>query len=230
MSMRLSPMRRRAVELALRLYPRWWRTRYGAEVLDLVDATGISWRHVAGLAFNGWSERLRGPASVDHSLVGATVRLGRATGLAFVASTFTLGVVYGALLAYIAVVRFLYRAGGPDLEWYGRLFSSIGKSLVLTGSAYYLLGLVFALPVVLLLLFTGLARRFPRIARTATVAAFLAFPIDVVGLPRISSVMTLEGRTMLAALVAGWCFALVLYPRSRTRTGEPVLDSPRRFQ
>ena len=62
MSMRLSPMRRRAVELACG-YARWWRARYGEELADLVETTGISWWHVAGLAFNGWSERLRGPAA-----------------------------------------------------------------------------------------------------------------------------------------------------------------------
>ena len=136
--------------------------------------------------------------------------------------------MYGSMLAYIAVGRLSFRSGGPDLEWYGRLLGSMGNSLVLTGSAYYLLGLAFALPVIFFLLLTGFQRRFPRVARVATVAAFLAFPIDVVGLPRIASVMTLEGRTILAALVAGWCFALVLFPRSRA--GEPVLISRGRPQ
>ena len=35
--MRTSPMHRRAVRVALMLYPRWWRARYGAELQDLLD-------------------------------------------------------------------------------------------------------------------------------------------------------------------------------------------------
>lgn len=53
----------------LRLFPAAWRARYGAELLDLVDETGMTPRVAADVARAGMAERAR---AVREALTGGT--------------------------------------------------------------------------------------------------------------------------------------------------------------
>jgi hypothetical protein len=44
----------------LRAYPRWWRERYGEELLALLEAERLTWRARANVVGAGLGERLRG--------------------------------------------------------------------------------------------------------------------------------------------------------------------------
>jgi len=54
------------MKLLLRVYPRRWRTRYGDELLSLLEAEPLTWRVAANVLRCGLGERLRGsdPAPV----------------------------------------------------------------------------------------------------------------------------------------------------------------------
>ena len=48
------------MKLLLRAYPRWWRERYGDELLALLEADPLTWQARANVAGAGLRERLRG--------------------------------------------------------------------------------------------------------------------------------------------------------------------------
>lgn len=48
------------MKLILRCYPRWWRERYGDELLALLEAEPLTWRVRANVLRSGLAERLRG--------------------------------------------------------------------------------------------------------------------------------------------------------------------------
>jgi hypothetical protein len=58
MTMALSPMRRRLVNTALRLYPRAWRERYGEELRDLLGEGSLTVRVFADVARAAMRERV----------------------------------------------------------------------------------------------------------------------------------------------------------------------------
>jgi hypothetical protein len=68
--MTMNPVRA-ASNVIVRCYPRQWRNRYEAEVLDIVEARGASWLDVADLAGGCGREWLRG--EWNHPVVGRVV-------------------------------------------------------------------------------------------------------------------------------------------------------------
>lgn len=48
------------MRLLLHAYPRWWRERYGEELLALLEAGPLTWRDRANVAVCGVAQRLRG--------------------------------------------------------------------------------------------------------------------------------------------------------------------------
>lgn len=55
--MTLSPMRRRVVRTVLRVYPRWWRERYGTELLDLLERERLTSRVILDVLAAALRER-----------------------------------------------------------------------------------------------------------------------------------------------------------------------------
>lgn len=50
---------RRVLRVVLRLYPRWWRHRYGDELAALVDDAGATWTTVVDIAVSALAARLQ---------------------------------------------------------------------------------------------------------------------------------------------------------------------------
>ncbi len=54
-----------------RLYPRWWRRRYGNELEALVEDSGVTWPVVANLARGALAVRVRQRAPVEPATAAA---------------------------------------------------------------------------------------------------------------------------------------------------------------
>ena len=52
---------RRLVRWAIRLYPPWWRRRYGAELDALLAAIDLRWRDIGSIVRGGMAMRLTQP-------------------------------------------------------------------------------------------------------------------------------------------------------------------------
>jgi hypothetical protein len=71
--------------LALRLYPRWWRQRYGAELQALVEDSGESWRTVADITKGAVVMQLSDWTRIASAVL-ACAALGAGTGAILVAA------------------------------------------------------------------------------------------------------------------------------------------------
>ncbi len=204
--MTLSPMRRCAVRAALRVYPRWWRERYGEELLDLAYTRGITGREMVALYRSAAGERLRSEPLLGSSFAGGIRRAIVAVLTAYVAAV---SVVVFASLAWVAVsaVAHLYL-------WtvFERVDSTFGAYLVsrwdflwrmslIAVPAYLGFCVVLTYPLVALLTLTRWGIRWPVPARVMAGMAFMVFPIWAVG-PMVAT----------AWIPAAWCFALVMFP------------------
>lgn len=205
--MRLSSPRRALVHIALRLYPKAWRARYGDEILEIVERTGISWWHLAGLAWTGVCERSLGSAhdTVDMSL-RTTCRRGLRAAVAGGLVMFgAVAIVFFVELIVIALV-----GGWSGLSVLDFLLRQIGS---LRGVTDFVLGtfaafghsLLFATPAVVVGLCLG--GRWLVAARLVTTVGFTIF-----------TGWLFPGPAVVAAALAGWVFATILFPRRRART------------
>jgi hypothetical protein len=220
--MALSPRRRRMAHAALRLYPRWWRERYGDEVSDLVDTTGVTRREVATLFASAIGERLRSDPRLDASGAGVIRRFGVAVVLAYIAAVSMMLLASMAWAAVSAVAHFYlwtvydrfeptfaaYLAQGWEFGW---------RAVLLAIPAYLGFSVSFALPIVGALTFTPLGARWPAASKVAAVIGFLTFSIWL---------LTPVHAVLLAP--AAWCFAMVMFPARRpdlpsvpARVGDP---------
>ena len=217
-----SPRRRRLASAALRLYPRWWRERYGDEVLDLVDASGITRRELVALFGSAIGERLRTDPRLDASVAGGIRRFSVAVVLAYVAAV---SVMLLTSIAWAAVsgVAHLYLWTVTDgfeptfVAYLSNRWEFGWRMVLLAIPAYLGFSVVFALPLIAVLTLTRLGNRWPVAARGLVVSAFAVFPLWAVG--------PVAGG---AFIPAAWCFALVLFPSRRTdlpmvadRVGDP---------
>ena len=73
-------------QLALRLYPAWWRQRYGTELQALVEDSGPTWRTVLDLGKEGMAMQLRDFRSPLYLVLGCGL-LGAGAGAAVFAAT-----------------------------------------------------------------------------------------------------------------------------------------------
>jgi hypothetical protein len=91
---------------ALRVYPPWFRSRYGAELAALADDVGSSWRHTAGLYFGAARAWLR-----------PTFNGPDATRLRLQASVTTVWMAWcGAFLIAPAMTKALVDPPGPHVD------------------------------------------------------------------------------------------------------------------
>lgn len=72
--------------LALRLYPHWWRRRYGTELQALVEDSGPTWRTVLDVGKEGLVMQLRDFRSPLYLVIGCAL-LGAGIGAAVFAAT-----------------------------------------------------------------------------------------------------------------------------------------------
>jgi hypothetical protein len=106
----VSDRRRRVGRLLLACYPRAWRRRYGRELLDLLDETGLTPRTVADVAAAGLRQRAHAARAIleggDAMTIGPAWR--HPTAFAVVAAILlipTFIVVGASVLAYELDVR-----------------------------------------------------------------------------------------------------------------------------
>lgn len=59
------------MKLLLRVYPRWWRERYGDELLALLEAEPLTWRSRGDVLAAGLRERLRGSGPLQLRVLWA---------------------------------------------------------------------------------------------------------------------------------------------------------------
>ena len=204
-----SSLRRWMASAALRLYPRWWRERYGDEVLDLVDARGITRREVVSLLGSAVGERLRSDHRLDASVAGGVRRFIVAVGLAYIAAVSVMLLASMAWAAGIAVEHlYLWTVDNSFEPTFGSHLAQgweFGwRTVLLAIPAYLGYSVALASPVVAILALTRLGDRWPAPARIMVGVAFLVFPLWASG-------------PILAILLApaAWCFAMVMFPARR---------------
>ncbi len=96
---------RRLVRWATRLYPRWWRKRYGAELDALLDDIDLRWRDIGSIVRGGMLMRLTQPEPTYA--IGEEGKVRRAAPLLLVAVG---ALQVGVLLAVVGTVA---RGEGP---------------------------------------------------------------------------------------------------------------------
>lgn len=204
--MLLSPMRRRLVAAALWVYPRRWRERYGEEVLDLVEANGITRRDVVVLCVSALEERLRTDPRLDASVAGRVRRFIVAVVLAYIAAV-SVFLVVSIVWQAASTVAYMYRwavfgSFEPTLGLYLAQRWEFGWRMAVVAVPVYLgYCVTLAVPVVALLALTRCGSSWPGPARVPVVVAFLAFPLWALG-PVVATIL----------IPAAWCFASVLFP------------------
>ena len=91
---------------ATRLYPRWWRKRYGAELDALLDDVDLRWRDVASIVRGGMAMRLTRPELAMYE----APKGGRAARAVPVVLLVVATLQVGAMLAVVGTVA---RGEGP---------------------------------------------------------------------------------------------------------------------
>jgi hypothetical protein len=106
-------MKHRLARLVMRLYPPWWRTRYGAELQALVEDSGDTWRTVADVTKGALIMQLSDWTRPAYAVLACAL-LGAGTGAILVA-------VAPPRQASVFTIEF--ESPSPSLEPSGREFA-----------------------------------------------------------------------------------------------------------
>jgi hypothetical protein len=222
MAKRLRSIRQASAIALLRLYPRAWRRRYGAEQVALLEETQPGWFKVADVARGALRETFD-PAThveIDRTLWGKLGRLVMKICLSCVLACLTTVVVSLTLLfGGNAVSQIFFHDGllldSAQVAFF--LFSDRGLllSLILSPGVFFCYSLVFTAPVAV-----GLAairmvfgQPSPLVARLVWLLSFLWFDSWFAG-------FSFAHLTSLG--IGGWVLACLLFPRRVARPPSAV--------
>ena len=177
--------RKRLARLAIGAHPPGWRRRYAEEVLALVAAAGVTWRHAFDLlrsAAGEWfspSQRWDGPA-LERWLTAAIRILLVSTVAGAAGATVAFAVNMTEALVWDGLRYFVYGlppkvVGNWFPNWDGLVPPTWTTIPVIYG--WVLLCSTTGLPVLLVCALTGFARRYPRSAQWLSAVAFALLPM-----------------------------------------------------
>jgi hypothetical protein len=207
----------------VRLYPAAWRRRYEDEVLEIVEQGRSEWRDcgdVARGAVTEWVSPARQTVGEEDDMRSRTARLVIAVGKAFVvlcAMTIGIRLAFGIMrVTFLAVARpaLLQSDFASLLSILGRIvqIDHLGAFLI-QSAAFFGYALLGGAPIALAMVWSGVGRRWPVVARVVSVAGFLWLNIWLVHIPEVSVPM----------LMAGWALFAAVFPRvPRSTSARPT--------